>query len=180
MSRRAFTIVEVLIVIGVVGVLVAIAYPVIGNSKRAARYSACQASLREIGVSLNMYRSDYGGSEVGWPTQMGLPPFRIDLYQTVQLRCLGNNPDGNGWYYSYPDTYAPAHVQDAWAAYVDKYGSSSIVFYDPNHQSEYPRSITWQLWKAAGLRLDGSVTSRTRMGFPMFPKWWHDNVGGNQ
>ena len=53
--RRAFTLVELLIVIGIIGVLVSILLPVMGRAREAAYSVSCLSQIRSIGQGLVLY-----------------------------------------------------------------------------------------------------------------------------
>lgn len=54
-AKKAFTLVELLVVITIVGILFAILFPAILRARSAAKTRACQNNLRQIGVSLFIY-----------------------------------------------------------------------------------------------------------------------------
>jgi prepilin-type N-terminal cleavage/methylation domain-containing protein/prepilin-type processing-associated H-X9-DG protein len=53
--QRAFTLVEMLVVIAVIGVLVALLLPALGLAREAARQAACTNNLRQIGQGLHIH-----------------------------------------------------------------------------------------------------------------------------
>jgi prepilin-type N-terminal cleavage/methylation domain-containing protein len=59
--RCGFTLVELLVVIATISLLLALSVPSLRKSLRQARNTVCQSNLREIYVSLDMYRTDNGG-----------------------------------------------------------------------------------------------------------------------
>lgn len=57
----AFTLVELLVVVGIISVLIGILLPVVGRANSAAKRTKCAAQLREIGNFYQMYLNDTGG-----------------------------------------------------------------------------------------------------------------------
>jgi len=64
-SRRAFTLVELLVVIGIMAVLVAILLPALNKAREAAKATTCLSNLRQCGISLIAYSMDHGGEIPG-------------------------------------------------------------------------------------------------------------------
>jgi prepilin-type N-terminal cleavage/methylation domain-containing protein/prepilin-type processing-associated H-X9-DG protein len=60
-GRRAFTLVELLIVIAVIAILAAILLPTLGNAKLSARRITCVNNLRQLGLASQMYWDDHEG-----------------------------------------------------------------------------------------------------------------------
>ena len=60
-SQAAFTLVEVLVVIGIIAVLIGILLPVINKSRQASITIKCQAQLRQLYHGLSMYAVDNKG-----------------------------------------------------------------------------------------------------------------------
>jgi prepilin-type N-terminal cleavage/methylation domain-containing protein/prepilin-type processing-associated H-X9-DG protein len=60
-TERGFTLIEVLVVMAIVGILVAITFPMIFTAREAARRRVCMNNLRQIGMAVQMYAMDYGG-----------------------------------------------------------------------------------------------------------------------
>lgn len=64
MNRRlqnAFTLVELLVVIGIIALLISILLPVLGRAKNSAKNVQCMAQLRNAGQALYVYANDNGG-----------------------------------------------------------------------------------------------------------------------
>ena len=73
-ARRAFSLVELLVVIGTVALLASLLLPVLANAREAARTVKCLSNLRQLGQANSMYVAQSNGWAV--PGLMGnnLPP----------------------------------------------------------------------------------------------------------
>ena len=59
MRSKAFTLIELLIVIAIIAILAAILFPVFSQAKAAAKKTVCLANGNQIGLALMMYLNDY-------------------------------------------------------------------------------------------------------------------------
>jgi prepilin-type N-terminal cleavage/methylation domain-containing protein len=99
--RKAFTLVELLVVISIIAILVAMLLPAINAARAAARRLGCSNNLRQIGIALQNYESAHRSypsswqptvptesSEVdGWSAQAQLLPYleEVNLFSSIDF-----------------------------------------------------------------------------------------------
>lgn len=98
--RRAFTLVELLVVIGIIAVLVAILLPALGKAKMQANSTKCLSNLRQLGQAHIMYTNEFKGvivQPVDWDPKYS--PVTVFWFQ--RLSVYMNRKDIRGSNYTY-------------------------------------------------------------------------------
>jgi prepilin-type N-terminal cleavage/methylation domain-containing protein/prepilin-type processing-associated H-X9-DG protein len=67
----AFTLIELLVVIAIIAILAAILFPVFAQAREAARKASCLSNLKQLGIGMTMYASDYDDQAVPWNLVLG-------------------------------------------------------------------------------------------------------------
>ena len=97
-NRAAFTLVELLVVLGVIGVLVALLLPAIQACGAAARRAQCQSQMRQIGLAVLQFYDVNGG--------------KFFLHHPFEADVASNTGD--------MDSFAEIYWEDKLAPFVEK------------------------------------------------------------
>ena len=163
MQYGAFTLIELLTVIAIIGILAAILIPVVGAAREAARNANCQSNLRQVGVATNNYVADNTHGRMPGPTFMNIVPF----YPMAAGRHLAEH-------------LLPYLGLDISRASVSEQGSVRVdVLVCPSYEARFP----FQAWNEPSdaqprpYRMNNS--QRTLRGPPLLP-FGHSRIGSPQ
>jgi prepilin-type N-terminal cleavage/methylation domain-containing protein/prepilin-type processing-associated H-X9-DG protein len=88
--RSGFTLVELLVVIAIIGILVSLLLPAVQSAREAARRTQCANNLRQIGIALNGYDSQYASFPPGsfWSSAGDRGSILIRLLPYVEQQAI--------------------------------------------------------------------------------------------
>jgi general secretion pathway protein G len=171
MKKRAFTLIELLIVVAIIGILAAIAVPNFLNAQIRAKIGRVESEFSTIRTAFEMYRMDQGGKlpdawALGWygawksfTTPMSyLSTVPIDIFQPKQKDLFVN---GHNFYEFVEANKAKTGTNKDWA----------LASLGPDHQDDtlsfgaYPNSNKWVSYSTSnGLVSDGDLLFETHPG----------------
>lgn len=87
LGRKGFTLIELLVVIAIIAILAAILFPVFAAAKVAAKKTSCASNMKQIGLAIQMYASDYDGV---MPLSRHSTPYITSCWIYTLAAYLGN------------------------------------------------------------------------------------------
>ena len=140
--KKAFTLIELLIVIGIIAVLTAVMMPVLTGGTESALSARCLANMRSLAIACQTYQM--GETEAGkFPIAYSQSRTILDSAQNGKLiRHVMELPGWISWFSNYAFDSAPEtiEVQDSW----------NVSCYDPDYKVRDYCLSRGTLWAPAG------------------------------
>ncbi len=194
-SRRAYTLLEILLVIAILSLLAAIVVAATAPIRESARQQHCMSNLRQWGLATALYRADWDGQEpvLGEPMQywqLGLPG------ENAHLEAFVDTYSGRSLLHDCPDYHSRAPLSTIWSTYiwipasdnpnapgvfqfsnlVAKRGDQTPILTDENHNPLPPDVIEslsprWETKRVLVLRLSGQAQNELVPVRESYLKW---------
>jgi prepilin-type processing-associated H-X9-DG protein/prepilin-type N-terminal cleavage/methylation domain-containing protein len=146
--RNGFTLVELLVVIGIIALLISILMPALNKARQQALATKCASNLHNMGIALTMYTQAYGA----YPGHASMTSGGIAAIWPTRLRLFTNKDQGIWTCPAQEDGFewqrAPGNAT----------GSDSIFGYDPGEVlllvSSTPACYGYNDWGAWNIVFD--------------------------
>ena len=171
--QSAFTLVELLVVIGIIALLVSILLPALNKARESAMEVQCASNLRQFGQALHLYANAYNGwtpfgpallneleaSEIltgvyayvddTFPAGIGLMnPTTLGRTNGLKLKCPAIERDGSAW------SYAGSNPR-TWNYTINTHTFGNGVWYPNRRKLTSVTNQTQRCWLADAHPQDG-------------------------
>ena len=186
MKRSGFTLVEIIVSLGIVAVVVAIVTPALNTARRVSQVHASLSNLRQLHVALTLYRTEWDGNDqYGNFAGMGLPTW--DEYVLSGLPGFPPNkalPSPCGSHFGFPVLndyqYLGPYSESSFNKDSLEYKDNLVIFADFNcNDNDAPLWSPYFNHRGLGVLLGGQLINQYKVGDMHDPGWWAKPAEGN-
>ncbi len=170
-TGRAFTLIELLISIGVIAILIALIAPQLAGARESARQVACSSNLRQLAIGWTMYADAHagrvmplayfetgdtgGGDQIFWWGADGSTTGRIDHERGFMSPYLDDSLHESSVYECPAEPWGGYRAQTRSGEITSTYGYNGY-YLSPIKTPGWHMSIGGQLWKRLSVIQDPS------------------------
>ena len=174
LRKRAYSLIEVLVVIAILLIVAAIVAPVYAGAKKAAKISATISNLKQLHMAALLYQTESGAPGSYGPLSVSGLPASGDMRAYLQLfkSPCGRHPSD---FTDYATVYYPGLRPDRYDEDAARFQENLIVVLDmqcsdPTVDLYQPLDPKFGL----GILLSGALIRKTDTGDFLDPGWWAD------
>jgi prepilin-type N-terminal cleavage/methylation domain-containing protein len=164
-AQRAFTLVELLVVITIIGVLIALLLPAVQAVREAARRAQCSNNVKQISLALHNYHQTQNLFPPGCIVRMGTPPAWQPLQEA--RATSGQNLHGTSWLLQVLPYLELQGLYDHWDFSKNVTGNAALaqtdipIFYCPTRRNgirseDQEHLVVWS-WERGGNDYGGCI-----------------------
>ncbi|MFN0133305.1 MAG: type II secretion system protein [Phycisphaerales bacterium] len=148
-TASAFTIVDVLVSMAVIGVLISIIAPSLDQANKTARQVACRSNVRQLGIGIAMYADEHG-DRIPNSTNVGVAVGNTSdqPWKTMTLRVPGNPGQAGRW--------------DGLGLLAEDYLTAPKLYYCPSHTGDFRFADVVSAWNSEAMEVVGNYQYRAR------------------
>jgi prepilin-type N-terminal cleavage/methylation domain-containing protein len=166
-AQRAFTLVELLVVVTIIGVLIALLLPAVQAAREAARRAQCSNHIKQIGLAVHSYEQGQTMFPPGCIVSMGKPP-AWQPWQEAKATS-GPNLHGTSWLLLALPYLELQSLYDQWDFKTNVMGNAELaqhdisILYCPSRRngirSEDEAHLPARSWRGGGTDYGGCIGS---------------------